>query len=773
MEMKLPSILCRKSQAEFDLDDYNATELKSIARFWVGKEAATLRKAECIKALKKVFQDSKAVHEAVASLPAAQQTILGIYSRFGPTVSGAVVSAEIEARGLSEPQDKQTPGYYRSSRNDRVSKLRDKLLLISPGGYYGGYYSSWGYSSHYPEYTLHPQLEGQLPPASPVVWKSSAPPPRVQSKGFRSSAEFALELWQVADSLQAMGNWKTLKSGSLSKGSQNRLHKLVGFPTIEDQPFVPPDRECFFYELLLQLNLLDIESSQVDLPSLQKLFEQPLAMQAREWGRGWMQSLLWQDGIGLVPDRSNEYEPVRIEPSSLWKARELLVWALSCVAQSENDWLDLETFLSDLWRLTQKDTIQFYWYSYVWEPEFSRSRTKDRLKGDERQLAYWLDGAGTWAANALWVTLWSLGLVERGHSDNKAAKPCFRLTELGRLVFGAPDIEIPEQSPQTPCLTVQPNNEVIAYLNEADARQICMLARFANRSSTGGQVQKLTLSRESVYRGLESGLSAEEIQSFLTDNSKTPVPDNVQKSLWEWSGKRESLVLRTGISLAIAPPQTELPKQHTARQVGDSFYLLRSLTPVPAAKAFPNWTIQNHATSLAKVWTVTERGEFETVGHDSVSHARLSLLAEQSKQGWHITERSIGAAKNQGLTGDQMLSWFAAHLTHAMPPLLETALRSWTGRTSAYVGEIPLLQVTRPQARDAILTSPAFRPLIAGHIPPDWFLIQPGHLADVKRLLRELGITLSDTYQLAPPETAVSQRSSVSHSPKGRKRRKR
>jgi hypothetical protein len=33
--------------------------------------------------------------------------------------------------------------------------------------------------------------------------------------------------------------------------------------------------------------------------------------------RAWLDMRLWQDGIGVVPDRDNDHDPVRIDPSSL------------------------------------------------------------------------------------------------------------------------------------------------------------------------------------------------------------------------------------------------------------------------------------------------------------------------------------------------------------------------------------------------------------------------------------------------------------------------
>ena len=70
---------------------------------------------------------------------------------------------------------------------------------------------------------------------------------------------------------------------------------------------------------------------------------------------------LWQDGIGVVPERDSDYASVRIEPSKLYHARELLAWALCGVAHASDCWLDLETFLRDLWRATREASIDFYW----------------------------------------------------------------------------------------------------------------------------------------------------------------------------------------------------------------------------------------------------------------------------------------------------------------------------------------------------------------------------------------------------------------------------
>ena len=114
------------------------------------------------------------------------------------------------------------------------------------------------------------------------------------------------------------------------------------------------------------------------------------------------------------------------------------------------------------------------------------ARKKEQYPGrDDRLLAFWLADEAVWAANAIMVTLATLGLVERGHTTDKKFRPCFRLTELGRAVFGAPEVEAAQRPGDARFLTVQPNLEVVAYLESADARQVCTLSRFAAVASRG------------------------------------------------------------------------------------------------------------------------------------------------------------------------------------------------------------------------------------------------------------------------------------------------
>jgi hypothetical protein len=693
-----------------------------------------------------------------AALSEKERQALAIFTRYGPTVSGGVLTAEMYARGLAQlpPKDKASEGYYPAyyewRRNDLIRGLGEKLVLV--GNAYDMYYSSSD-THGYPQSTLHPALVKAVAPAPPLPWNASSACHEAVGTGRRSSAEVALDLWRVAAVLRSMGTWTTVKGDSPAKATRARLQKEVGLRDAEKDPLSPPDPESLFYELLHSMGLMNFgdKTSWIHQEALERHLQQPPAAQAWHWVRAWLHMPLWQDGIGVVPDRDSDYSPARIEPSRLHHARELLAWALCGVAHASNCWLDLETFLRDLWRATQEASIDLYWGSFAWDPEFEMARKKDQYPaGEDRTLAYWLACEAVWAANAIMVTLATLGLVERGQTAGKNIRPCFRLTELGRVVFGAPEVEAAQKPGDARFITVQPNLEVVAYLESADAQQICTLSRFAAAASrAGGPVQTFALRRESLYGALESGMTLDKVRTFLIEHGKTELPANVHRMLSEWAGRRESLVLRTKVVLALGPSETRT----RGRALNSNAYLLPSVTDKIAAKEFPGWTILDHEDKPERTWTTDELGSLTVNSGHSISRLRLARIADRTAARWQITQQSVGRARMSGMTADQILGWLGGHLTAKVPALLEVAVRNWTGRQGIKLSQVQLLRIMQPQAKEALLQSATFRPFLAGHIPPEWFLIRDDHLSEVRGLLERLGFTIGDS--LDPPPLGAVQ----------------
>ncbi len=746
--MKLGHVLQSSLAVNIDLNLYGSTELKRAARFWVGKEAGSFNKAKCIDALTRTMADGDTARRVLSGLTEKERRVLGIFARYGPTVSGGLLTAEVHARGIIPPPPKKQASdyYYRAYDDWRASDpapgLQEKFVLVSH--HYSSYYWSSDRYRH-SQLTLHPTLAQLVGPAPPIVWRASHGCAEAVSSARRSSAQVGLDLWRVAEALRSMGTWQTVRGDSPSKATRARLQKEVGLRNAEKDPMSLPDAESFYYELLHSMNILNIGDKRgwIDEEALERHLQRPPAAQARHWVRAWLHMALWQDGIGVVPDRDSDYNSVRIEPSALAHARELLVWALCGVAHAPNCWLDLETFLRDLWQKTRQTEISFYWGSYSWNPGFEMGKKRDQYPaGDERTLAFWLSAAAVWAANALMVTLATLGLVERGQTNSDDVRPCFRLTELGRVVFGAPEVEAAPRSGEARFLTVQPNLEVVAYLDSADARQVCTFSRFAaNASRADGPVQTFELRRDSLYRALESGMTLEKVRAFLIEHGKTELPANVERMLSEWAGRRESLVLQTKTVLALGP----LDSQTRGRALNNNVFLLPSSTAEIVGLGFSGWTILDHEGKPAPSWKTDELGIVAPDGRTSISHLRLARIADRTTTGWQITAQSVGRARLGGMTAEQILGWLGDHVKGKVPPLLELAVSNWTSRQGVQLRQVHMLRITQPNAQQALLHSAIFRSHLAGHIPPEWFLIHDDHLSEVRRLLETLGFAIEES----------------------------
>jgi hypothetical protein len=282
-----------------------------MARFWVGKEAGTYPKDKCVAAMAKALESKASVQRVLSQLSPNELQVLAIFGRYGPMVSGPLLTAEMYARGLAQKLEQPGSGgdwraYHEARRNEPVRVLRERMVLISEG--YSDYYFGGYEEERYPPASLNPVLAGAVAPAAPLPWRSSAPCGEVQNAYRRSAAEVALDLWRVAAALQQMGTWATVTGNSPSKSARQRLHKEVGLRPASIDTWSPPDPESLYYELLHGMGFVDFQAAScwIRRAALDKHLQQPAALQGWHWVRAWLGMPLWQDGVGVVPDPAGD-----------------------------------------------------------------------------------------------------------------------------------------------------------------------------------------------------------------------------------------------------------------------------------------------------------------------------------------------------------------------------------------------------------------------------------------------------------------------------------
>ena len=276
-----------------------------------------------------------------------------------------------------------------------------------------------------------------------------------------------------------------------------------------------------------------------DFGAATRQFSEPGFRQVISWVHGWLSARHWFDGSGISANQDSA--------ESLNTGRQVLAWALGCLARAGDHWFELDTFLAELHALQGHSSFHLPYLKLAWDPNLAAARDKEKQTGDARMRAWWFSKEGVWYANALMITLVTLGVVERSRlGSGESASHGFRLTSVGRAVFGAPEIAPPPELVEHRCLVIQPNFDVVAYLDHADAQTAGMLGRLAESDSVhSGPIQTFRLTQTSVYQAQESGLNYAQIVDFLQRHSQREAPANVLRSLADWAGKRESLSLRS------------------------------------------------------------------------------------------------------------------------------------------------------------------------------------------------------------------------------------
>ena len=740
MTKRLQSVLTPRGKIDDSLLEHlqhkTVRELKSIGKFWI-KGVSKMSRDEIERELPGALKTGGA--KVVKKLTCDEREILGIVALYGGRLCGEVLSAEICLRGLAPEKKKndwRTPV--------ATTALTDRLMLISDDAYWG--------SSEVPNVTLPRALHKHVKPVEPLALSPDKieQPKKVKSDGMVSVAEAQLRILGVHEFLCAKKEWKLLRGGSLPKGMRTQLAKRFGKKPVPADKMMPPDVDSLDYEILRGLGLVETEVgipyayANEDLASIAGMSDEELAW---HYVRAWLGARMWQDGIGLVKETVNEWAPERLEFSSVEMARSVLCWGLSRLAQSGLDWVDLESFLIDLHSVTKEKSPRLYTYGLVWKPKFASARGREKAKNEQREKAYWMASEGTWYANAIMVTLHALGAVERGKAGSKH---CFRLTENGRLVFGAPTVRIKRSVETPPFVVIQPNFDVVVYLNQADtARLQGILPLMKRQSPVDGEVQTFRLERECVYQALESGLSIDDIRTRLEKCSREPVPAVVDRALGEWSGKHESLVLRKEVCVVLFGGKNDRKVART-RALGDRCLLAPGSAAATVIRAFPGAHQSDHRGPMEVAWELDEKGKVTPAegAPALIPTLRLKTIAQKARGCWKITPDSVRKAARAGIPADVITAWLQDHGASGVPLLLATAIANWARADKCFSGKIHVVQMNSSRAFEAVCGSRLFAKMIAGTIDARWIVFHPEHVTAANRLLEFYGFSLAGEMKL-------------------------
>jgi hypothetical protein len=380
------------------------------------------------------------------------------------------------------------------------------------------------------------------------------------------------------------------------------------------------------------------------------------------------------------------------------------------------------------------------------------NKTPDEIRQEEAKRlaklrADWQSREKPWFQKALSTWLYYLGIVELGLENGTLI--CLRLTELGRAVLH-PELETspkPSAPGQAPWI-VQPNFDVIVYLDHTTPEQLAFMERHAERAAAQQHTAQYRLTRESVYRGLESGTSLEALLAELQHGALAALPQNVVVEIRAWAALRESITLHKRARLIEFPSSqaraAALDKRLHGTPVGERFVLLTGQTPQDLGQARIDY-----AHPLPACLSVAEDGTltFKQAPPDLILRPQLDRWAERkSENEWQLTLASVAQALAAGARLPDLFRLLEARLVRSIPAILETALRAWAGKRPAVeIENVIVLRCDDPRLLQIIAASKKLKTSLRGVLAPDALIVNAAQLEALQEQLAWAGIQIVDT----------------------------
>lgn len=321
-----------------------------------------------------------------------------------------------------------------------------------------------------------------------------------------------------------------------------------------------------------------------------------------------------------------------------------------------------------------------------------------------------------------------------------------RLTSIARhLLSGGPAPDL--TNPFTRCLVVQPNTDVIAYRQGLTPALIANLSRFADWKMLGPACS-LGLSAESVYRGLESGLTLADILGVLQQHSGHPVPANVLDLIRRWAGKRERITVHTAATLlefnTAADLESAMSRGLIVQKITDRIGLANGELDYKHFRLVGN---RDYEAKPQKCVTFDRDGVTFTVDSaaaDLLLETELAQIAEPiasdgADRRYRITPTTAKMARGQGLLMSDIEQWF---LNRTSEPMSASARLLFADGGSAEIGRRLVIVLATEDVTNGVCQWPDTAELLEDRLGPCAVVVAEENAEKLLSRLAELGIAV-------------------------------
>jgi len=753
----------------------SADKLKKMARVWVGKEAYKLNKETALQTLRRCFRDPAAVRRLAENLTAADRDGLMLMKLRGhPVVYTEELGLELL---LLHPLslDRRSPyHYYNAKYFARLNDMLDRGLLMRCDGrgneLDGHYYPCEAVALVADFFDV---IAIEPPPALPLEAVDAPVAPVARRPG-----ELLLQLTAFHQAFDRLGGMQLNAKGGYTTPSFAKLTKLLNWPNQEQGPTPLPNAVEFYLKLFIAADLLRVNYAAREITAnpqikIQAMLEQPINTQARLWARGYRSLRSWKESQTGASYYYNESAMGQTKDNGL---RAALLLALGMLPDPQAWYRSVDLSEAIHQRIGRHFALGYlHTYSPPWKstPE---QQAEPLAKYESENRANWRKTEQVWIERALTGPLFHLGLVKLARTPQSKSDTLtlFRLTEAGRAALhdifrqpaeslGAASHAAPPEQPSQACWIVQPNFDVVVYLDQATPRQLGFIERIGLRQKADAAVVTYRLTRESIYAALEAGVEAGQLLQTLESGSQHPLPPGVARTLGDWAARRERLTVRMGASViefpdAAARDAALADGKVKGAAIGDRFILTEQSEQALKRALSLGGTI-SYEPQPPRSLIVNDDGTalITPTQHDLLIAGELSAYAEVANPPllWRITRASVLAARARGWTADDIINRISRRSVLPPPRFLQYAIHAWCGDKTvpgpAAMTTPPLLQTSTPEAAEAICKCSFLRPHLLARIGACAVLVKPESVKELRKLLGDYGFELGKEVLLPAP----------------------
>jgi hypothetical protein len=319
-------------------------------------------------------------------------------------------------------------------------------------------------------------------------------------------------------------------------------------------------------------------------------------------------------------------------------------------------------------------------------------------------------------------------------------------------------------------LVVQPNFEIVAYRQGLSAVLIGAFSRFALWSQIGAALE-LKLTAESIYRGLEGGLTEGSIVERLARHSSRPLPASVTEALRTWSSRRERITYYAASTLIEFASRDHLEQglelwpadSRPPLQISDRLLLVEDEAAIPFER-FRLAGARDYRRVPEACLEVESDGitlSLDLARSDLLIDAELARFADEleptvamgpasghgapanPRRRFVVTPASLARAMANGFSPEVLTHWYAKRTGAEMPPAVRLLLLAEHARATPLSVSRPLvLHVPSVHWLDGLLQHPTTREYLGQRLGPTTVIIREDLLAPFRRVLESFGLVL-------------------------------